>query len=658
MTKETDEINEYIFQLNDKYKEDVTTEHSFRGALETLLKNLTDCTVINEARHIECGAPDLTLLRKNIPVSYVEAKDIGKKLDDKNYKEQFDRYKKALDHLIITDYLVFEFYEYGEFVENIRIAELKSNDGVIAVSQQFTKFESLLNKFCNSRPQKINSPAKLAEIMANKARLMSQVIENVLKKSDVDGSLSQQLSAIKEILIPDISPKQFADIYAQTITYGMFAACSHSGDPDTFSIEKVTNLIPKSNPFLRNLFKNISGGDLDDHLAWIVDDLAQMFRASDMRAIMKNFGENSKQIKTEINFFGESVRAAQQTDPVLHFYEDFLFTYDPALRKSRGVFYTPKSVVNFIVKAIDEILQNEFSLQQGLADTSKVKIKICDKTLDKQSQNVQTETEVHKVQILDPATGTGTFLAEAANKIYEKFSGQSGLWQGYVEQHLIPRLNGFELLMSSYTIAHIKLEYLLAKTGFLPKNDERFNIYLTNSLEEQHADVKTPFAQFLANEANEANKIKRDIPVMVVLGNPPYSGESQNNGKWIMNLINEYKKEHSGIKLQEKNPKWINDDYVKFIRLGQHFIEKNGEGILAFINNNGFLDNPTFRGMRYSLLNTFDKIYVLDLHGNSKKKETSPDGSKDENIFDIMQGVSINIFVKKTYHPCPSKGGE
>jgi predicted helicase len=265
----------------------------------------------------------------------------------------------------------------------------------------------------------------------------------------------------------------------------------------------------------------------------------------------------------------------------------------------------------------------------------------------KGGRTTKIDKEVHKVQILDPATGTGTFLAEVVRHIYSsQFEKQQGMWSNYVEEHLLPRLHGFEILMASYTMCHLKLEMLLKETGYKPKNQQRLQVYLTNSLEEPNPYTGTIFASWLSQEAAEANYIKRESPVMVVLGNPPYSGESSNKGDWIMNLMEDYKIEPGGGKLKEKNSKWINDDYVKFIRYGQHFIEKNGSGVLAFINNHGFLDNPTFRGMRWHLLTTFDKIYIMDLHGNSKKKETCPDGSADENVFDIQQGVSINIFVK------------
>lgn len=324
-------------------------------------------------------------------------------------------------------------------------------------------------------------------------------------------------------------------------------------------------------------------------------------------------------------------------DPIIHFYETFLSEYDPKLRKARGVWYTPAPVVNFIVRAVDDILKTEFNLPNGLADNSKTKIKV-------DIQGKKTEQEVHKVQILDPATGTGTFLAEVIKQIHKKFEGQKGIWSNYVETHLLPRLNGFELLMASYAMAHLKLDLLLKETGYKPTTNQRFKVYLTNSLEEHHQDTGTLFANWLSTEANEANHIKRDTPVMCVIGNPPYSGISSNNGEWISNLIEDYKYV-DGVHFNERKH-WLNDDYVKFLRYGQHFIEKNGSGVLAFINPHGFLDNPTFRGMRWHLLKTYDKVYTLDLHGNSTKKEIAPDGSADVNVFDIMQGVSINIFVK------------
>ena len=642
-------LTQYIDKINTLYKTGNAREHSYRGDLQNLLMYLLpDVLVTNEPARVDCGAPDYVLTRKDVPIGYIEAKDIGVDLGSKTLKEQFDRYKSGLSNLIFTDYMDFHFYKDGEFTTKIAIASVE-NGSIVAKPENFEQFTNLIQNFAVTVSQTIKSPTKLAQMMAGKARLMADVIEKSLNNDDLEGKRSQiksQMLSFQQMLIHDIDNKAFSDIYAQTIAYGMFAARYHDPTLPTFSREEAATLIPKSNPFLRKLFQDIAGYDLDNRLAWIVDELVNIFLASDVALIMKNFGKSTK-----------------QEDPVVHFYETFLGEYNPSLRKARGVWYTPQPVVNFIVRAVDDILKTEFNLPQGLADTSKIKIKkkaVTKATADKRSKltEVETEQEVHKVQILDPATGTGTFLAEVVKHIYKKFEGQQGIWSKYVANDLIPRLNGFELLMASYAMAHLKMDMLLTETGYKPTTppdghpskggeSQRLKIFLTNSLEEAHPDTQTLFSSWLSDEADQANAIKREAPVMVVMGNPPYSGESANKGEWIMNLMEDYKKEPGGKeKLKERNPKWINDDYVKFMRFGQHFIDKNGSGILAFINPHGFLDNPTFRGMRWNLLKSYDKIYTIDLHGNSKKKETAPDGSVDQNVFDIMQGVSINLFVK------------
>jgi type I restriction-modification system DNA methylase subunit len=589
--------------------------------------------ITNEPANVtDCGNPDYVITRKKIPIGYIEAKDIDKDLKNKAYKEQFDRYKKALDNLVITNYLWFQFFQNGELIHEIRIGEIEGNK-IIPLTENFAQFETLTLDFCTFVGQTIKSSKKLAEMMAAKARLLEDTLERAVtsdEETQENTSLKGQFETFKQILIHDLTPKGFADIYAQTLAYGMFAARLHDPSLENFSRQEATELIPKTNPFLRKLFQYVAGYDIDPRIKTTVDNLAEVFRATDVNALLHNFGKST-----------------QTNDPIIHFYETFLSEYDPKLRKSRGVWYTPEPVVKFIVRAVDDILKTEFNLPDGIADTSKTKIKIKDfakATADMRSKTkqIEREVEVHKVQILDPATGTGTFLAEVVKHIYStRFQSMQGAWSGYVEEHLIPRLNGFEILMASYSMAHLKLDMLLTETGYIPKKEQRFNIYLTNSLEEHHPDTGTLFANWLSSEANEANHIKRDTPVMVVMGNPPYSVSSSNKSAWIENLVADYKKD-----LNERNIQPLSDDYIKFIRFGQHFIEKNGEGILAYISNNSFIDGIIHRQMRKNLLETFDKIYILDLHGNAKKKETAPDGGKDENVFDIMQGVSINIFVK------------
>tara|TARA_R110002073_G_scaffold63120_1_gene157988 strand:- start:502 stop:3762 length:3261 start_codon:yes stop_codon:yes gene_type:complete len=631
-------IKKYVEIVSKRLQSGISREHSYRGDLETLIRTLvTDVEITNEPANVtDCGNPDYVITKGKIPVGYIEAKDIGKDLNSKSYKEQFGRYKKALDNLIITDYVWFQFFQNGVLIHEIKIGDIEN--GIIKPKpENYVQFENLLKDFCTHISQTIKSSKKLAEMMAAKARLLQNILENAItsdEETQENTSLKGQYDTFKDILIHDLKPKGFADIYAQTLAYGMFAARLHDTTLNDFSRQEAAELIPKSNPFLRKLFGYVAGPDIDERIVTVVDNLADVFRATDIDGLLHNFGKST-----------------QTNDPIIHFYETFLAAYDPKLRKARGVWYTPEPVVNFIVRSVDEILKTEFHLPQGLADTTKTKIKVTTDIANKKfnSGYTEVEKEVHKVQILDPATGTGTFLAEVVKFIYNKnFKNMQGAWSGYVEEHLIPRLNGFELLMASYAMAHLKLDMLLTETGYKPavtssgvEKSQRLQIYLTNSLEEHHKDTGTLFSNWLSSEANEANHIKRDTPVMCVIGNPPYAVSSTNKGKWIENLTKDYKKD-----LKERNIQPLSDDYIKFIRYGQHYIENNGEGILAYISNNSFIDGVIHRQMRKNLLETFDKIYVLDLHGNSRKKEVSPDGSPDQNVFDIMQGVSINIFVK------------
>lgn len=638
-------ISDLVSRVSSIYETGRATEHSYRPALEELFGRLSeDVAALNEPKRVKCGAPDFLVQQNDIVIGHIEAKDLGvglRGMKDANKRQQ-ERYRKALSNLIYTNCLDWDFYRNGELYASVTIADFRT--GVQPKPDQFDVLENLLRDFVAQRPQSITSPKELAERMAGKAVLIKDVLGNALKEdADQETDLTAQYAAFKQHLIHDITIDDFADIYAETIAYGMFAARLHDQTIETFSRQEALDLLPKSNPFLRSLFGFIAGQDLDERIAWVIDDLARVFGAANVAGIMEGFGKLSG-----------------RQDPFLHFYETFLAAYNPDKRKARGVWYTPEPVVNFIVRAVDEVLQTEFGLQDGLADTSKVTIdwdtgqraRTQKGDFRKDGKNIIEKREVHRVQILDPATGTGTFLAEAIKQIAPKVKGVAeGMWSQYVEKDLIPRLHGFELLMASYAMCHMKLDMILTEMGYAPTTSPpRLSVYLTNSLEEgEPANQTLPFAQWLSNEVKQANAIKRDMPIMCIIGNPPYSGESANKGDWIMSLMEAYKKEPGGKeKLKERNPKWINDDYVKFIRFSEHLIEKNGEGVLGFITNHGYLDNPTFRGMRWHLLKTFDKIYVLDLHGNSKKKEVTPEGHPDKNVFDIQQGVAIVIAVKKS----------
>lgn len=626
-------IEDFVSKVIAVHKTGAATEHSYRSALEALFERLDENIIaLNEPKRVACGAPDFIIQRHEIIIGHVEAKDICvglRGMKDTN-KNQQDRYRKALPNLIYTNCLDWDFYRNGELVASVTIA-----DYLIGIQPRLDKYEtleSLLRNFIAQRPQTITAPRALAEMMAGKAMLIKNVLHNALKADEnLKTELAGQYYAFKEHLIHDITPEDFADIYAETIAYGMFAARLHDKTLDTFTRQEALTLLPKSNPFLRSLFGYIAGVDLDVRIAWIIDDLAAVFQAANVAKLMEGFG-----------------KLTGQSDPFLHFYETFLAAYNPSKRKARGVWYTPEAVVSFIVRAVDDVLQKEFGLADGLADTSKITIDWDTGQANKKGKAITIKKEIQRVQILDPATGTGTFLAEVIKQIAPKVKDVApGMWSSYIEKDLIPRLHGFELLMASYAMCHMKLDMILTELGYKPTGSPpRLSVYLTNSLEEgEPANQSLPFAQWLSNEVKQANTIKRDMPIMCVIGNPPYSGISQNMGGWISGLIEDYKYvdgEHFG-----ERKHWLHDDYVKFIRLSEQLIEKNGEGVLGFITNHGYLDNPTFRGMRWHLMQTFDKIYVLDLHGNTKKKEMTPDGKPDNNVFDIQQGVAIIIAVKK-----------
>ncbi|WP_332914325.1 hypothetical protein [Algoriphagus boritolerans] len=358
---------DYLSALNSRYRLGNATEHTFRGDLQNLLESLAPgISATNEPKRQACGAPDYILTnKKEIPVGYIEAKDIGDSdlhgVKKNGNKEQFDRYKGSLDNLIFTDYLEFVYFRNGELATSVRIGVIDQGR-ILPLPHNFPAFELLIKEFTTHIGQTIKSSKKLAEMMAGKARLLANVIQAALESDEINqdnSTLQEQMNAFKEILIHDITPKQFSDVYAQTIAYGMFAARLYDSSLDTFSRQEAAELIPKSNPFLRKLFQYIAGYDLDQRITWIVDALADIFRAADVDAILKNFGKSTK-----------------MEDPIIHFYEDFLTQYDPKLRKQRGVWYTPHPVVNFIIRAVDEILVTEFGLQMGLADTSKTKIKV------------------------------------------------------------------------------------------------------------------------------------------------------------------------------------------------------------------------------------------------------------------------------------------
>src|SRR3989344_5476151 len=606
-------VEDYFSSISDKFQTGQAGEHAYRPAFEALIHALDPTLkILNDPSRSEHGNPDFVFLRGDVTVGYVETKDIGVNLNKTEKTNQMERYL-GYSNLILTDYLEFRFFRNGlRYAESICIGIIKDGK-LIAKSETFNELADALTDFLTGKPEPIKNGERLAEIMGGKARrIRDNVWRFLADKADIDTDLLRIYESVKKMLVHDLTQGAFADMYAQTLVYGLFVARYHDDSQDTFSRAEARDLVPESNPFLRQFFNHIAGPDFNKRLRYIVDELCVVFACANVRELMDEYFKKNG--------------AATGQDPVIHFYEDFLKEYDAGLRKKMGAYYTPLPVVRFIVRAVDNILKSGFSLAEGLADTSKL------------------SSGMHKVQVLDPAVGTGTFISAVIRIIYERLlkQGQKGRWPTYVHHDLLPRIHGFELMMAPYTIAHLKLSIAFEKTGFKYFN-QRLGIYLTNSLEggviQDDMFAGFGFAQSIADESKEASKIKNEKPIMVVIGNPPYSVSSSNKGPWIQELIKDYK---TGL-TDERNIQPLSDDYIKFIRFAEHFIEKNKTGIVAMITNNSFLSGRIHRQMRKHLLETFDDIYILNLHGNSRVGGIE----NDENVFDIQQGVSINIFVKK-----------
>lgn len=504
--------------------------------------------------------------------------------------------------------------------------------------------EAWSNAFASGYRQTIQDSSTLTIQLAAEAQNIRNRILSILDVETKNGYVHLLYDKFKDTLIHDMTEQQFADMYAQTVVYGLFSARCMDSTQDDFSATEAIDCIPSTNPFLKSLMRECLGSQGSNKLSFDeleIGNVVDLLLHTKTDEIIKDFNRQT---------------GGGREDPVIHFYEEFLTAYDKSQKVQRGVYYTPQPVVNFIVRAVDSILKTEFGYEDGLASTDTKKIKVMRdsrRRVNGYKTQVEEQIEVPAVQILDPATGTGTFLRQTILQIYENFQqkhkGESkatvaALWTKYVDESLLPRLNGFELMMAPYAVAHMKLAMVLKDTGYDFSGEHRLNVFLTNSLEKAGSSDNqlTLFDDPLALESVEANKVKKNNGVNVVIGNPPYSSSSSNKGEWIMNLLGSYKE---GVVEKKLN---LDDDYIKFIRYGQYILEKSTSGILAFISNNSFLDGNGHRQMRHELMRLCEKIYVINLHGNVKKKETAIDGSKDDNVFDIQQGVSINIFVVKS----------
>ncbi|MBC7258019.1 MAG: DUF559 domain-containing protein, partial [Chloroflexi bacterium] len=592
-------------------------EESYYPALKSLLEDLAQTlhravqvTVL--PKPTEAGNPDFRVWDgAHQVIGYIEAKAPGAKLDIVETSEQLQRYRQTFPNVILTDFYEFRLYRQGVLLERALLARpfiaqtLKARppaEQVEALTHLFQTF------FSFALPPTLTPEALSVELARRTRFLRDEVIRPELAQKQK--GLYGFYEAFQKYLIAGLTEEQFADLYAQTITYGLFAARTRTQGP--FNRQMAYALIPSTIGILRDVFQFISLGKPSPQMEVIVDEIAAVLHAADVQAILTQYYQQGK---------GD--------DPILHFYETFLAEYDPETRERRGVYYTPQPVVRYIVRAVHNLLKTRFGLADGLADS--------------------------KVTLLDPAAGTLTFPAEAIHLAFGEFTRKygEGAKENFLRGHILPHFYAFELLMAPYAIGHMKIGFLLEALGVPLQNGERFQFYLTNTLEmEDLQQITIPGLASLSEESHHAAQVKKDEPILVILGNPPYSGISANQNRWTEELL---KTDLDGAQsyytvdgrpLGEKNPKWLQDDYVKFLRFAQWKIHRAGRGIVAMITNHGYLDNPTFRGMRQSLLKTFDEIYILDLHGNSLKRETAPDGGPDENVFDIRQGVAIALFVK------------
>ncbi|RPI03541.1 MAG: DNA methyltransferase, partial [Ignavibacteriae bacterium] len=625
-------IEAYIKKIASSTAQGDAREESYYGSFSKLLESFAEETgkkhiqITTLPKETEAGNPDFRVWdgRQQI-VGYIEAKKPGANLDLIEDSEQLKRYRATFPNLILTDFYEFRLYRNGDLFDKVLLARpfIAKKLKTVPPAEHKDKFITLLEKFFSFSLPKVFTAENLAiELAKRTGFLRDEVVFKELEEAEHGkGKTFGFYTAFKQYLVSDLSPKDFADIYSQTITYGLFAARTRA--TGEFNRKLAYDLIPKTIGILRDVFRFISLDKLPPQMEVIIDDIAEVLQAADVNKILDEYYRKGK---------GE--------DPIVHFYETFLNIYDPGTREKRGVYYTLEPVVKYIVRAIHDLLKTHFDLRDGLASK--------------------------ELTLLDPAGGTLTFPAEAIKLAVQEFTekyGDAGK-NKLIKNQILKNFYAFELMMAPYAIGHIKISFLLEELGYTMQEDDRFKLYLTNTLDmEDLKQTEIPGLESLSDENHLAGQIKQKEPILAILGNPPYSANSANYNDWTDKLLKEDIDGATGYytidgkPLGERNSKLLQDDYVKFLRFAQWKIHKAGQGIVGMITNHSYLDNPTFRGMRQSLMNTYNEIYIINLHGNSLRKETTPDGGKDENVFDIRQGTAIAIFVKtkngrgcKVYH--------
>lgn len=641
MSQYQKEINNYINEIR-KSRVDLETEHSGRTFLENLLKDLSidkNIQITHESKRDTQGrgAPDFRFLSKeDFVIGYLENKKIGENLDKILKSPQIQKYRDLSENLIITDYLRWIWFYEGSIEADIRLCEKESlnSQKEISISEEKCKeLKKMIDCFLSFSLSSITRAKDLAHYLSKPTRYMRDELtyhlQRDIQNKEEYSELIYLLENFQKTIAYSITEEDFGDAFAQTFSYSLFLTKISLKDfSQRLTIENIETLTPASFSLLKKILSFLS--DLENYpsVKPAVQILLNIINATD-----------ALKIQEDLKF-----SQTKEKDPYLYFYEDFLHSYDPQKKVEAGVYYTPSPIVECIIRNLQEILITKFNFKEGLAHP--------------------------QTKILDFACGTGTFLFEIYKTIFSQESSQGALKTSVIKNHILKNVYGFELLIPAYCVAHLKLsQFLKEEANYTLCENERIPVYLTNTLELKTQDnVKGMLGLIpvLAKEGKMAQSVKEDNKILVITGNPPYKGESKNQFKYIDDLIKPYfpnlnkttlervtgKKVEEARnflrdEIKEKNSKWLNDDYVKFIRFAENKIHKAGKGIIGIITNHGFLDNPTFRAMRWHLMNTFEQIYIVDLHGNAKKKEKSPDGSLDNNVFDIQQGVCISFFIKK-----------
>ncbi len=607
-------LQKYLQRIHKTNSAGDASERSFYPDLKKMVEDFLilkgfKANITIESRIKAEGIPDFTVRKNKQLIGYIEAKDINMEdLQMVSESEQLERYKTK-PNLILTNFCEFWLWRDGQWIKKVRIAMPRVLNTLKTAPplQNEKELVELLDIFVSYNIPETKSAKALAKELAQRAKLLPNYIVDLLN-DDKEEEIDRIYNAFRKFLISDLSKEDFADIYAQTITYGLFTArLKHSGK-EKFTRFLAQQLIPKNIQILRDTFSLISSQALPEQITWIVDDIATILAYADMEKIKK-----------------ELHREKGGDDPLMHFYETFLAEYDPKKRKARGVYYTPLPVVSYITRSINILLKEKFGKKLGFASEG--------------------------VTLLDPASGTLTFPANAISIAKKEIdnSPNAGSWRQVVKEHILKNYYSFELLMAPYIIGHLKVSLLLEELGYKMENGERFQLYLTNTLDfsEIQSQICLPgIVHSLSEESQKANEIKKDIPVLVVMGNPPYSVSSANLIKENSEYKDLYESYKEIVRKEEKNIQPLSDDYIKFIAFAHWKVKQTGQGIVGMITNNSYLDGLIHRDMRRKLSEDFDEIYILNLHGNSKRKEKTPAGGKDENVFDIQQGVGIVLMVK------------